>query len=322
MVGGLVSTIIPVYNRPDLLIEAVESVLAQSYRPIEIIIINDGSTDATPRVAEGLVTKHSHTVRLIQQENEGPGRARQTGLDTSRGEFIQYLDSDDLLLPRKFELQVAALVAAPQCGAAYGKTRLYKIGHRPTDVAWKRTGERLPTIFPAALKSRWWSTSTPLYHRAVLDRAGPWTSLRNEEDWEYDCRIAALGTTLAYCDAFVSDKRQHDGDQLSRDGSSDPSKLLDRAEAHRLIYGHARRAEISDDSPEMQHFARELFLLSRQCGTLGLGHASQMLFGLAREASGVTKGNGLDFRVYETAARLLGWRTAARLASCFDWLRL
>ena len=77
----------------------------------------------------------------------------------------------------------------------------------PADVAWKRTGERISTMFPSFLQSRWWDTSTPLYRRAVTDLAGPWTELRNEEDWEYDCRIASKGGRLHYCDAFVSDTR-------------------------------------------------------------------------------------------------------------------
>ena len=75
------------------------------------------------------------------------------------------------------------------------------------DVAWKRTGERISTMFPSFLQSRWWDTSTPLYRREVTDLAGPWLALRNEEDWEYDCRIASKRGRLHYCDTFVSDTR-------------------------------------------------------------------------------------------------------------------
>src|SRR6516162_4689392 len=106
-------------------------------------------------------------------------------------EFIQYLDSDDLLLPKKFEFQVSGLRQCSDCAVSYGKTRFYAYGDRPTDQPWKRTGEQIPTMFPSFLQSRWWDTSTPLYVREVTDLAGPWTELRNEEDWEYDCRIAS-----------------------------------------------------------------------------------------------------------------------------------
>src|SRR5262249_25034222 len=117
----LVSVIIPVFNRAAMLVEAVDSVLAQTHRPIEIIIVDDGSTDDTVRVADGLA---GDSVRVVHQTNAGPGAAREAGRGIARVDFMQHLDSDDLLLPRKFELQVAALRANPDCGAAYGWTRL------------------------------------------------------------------------------------------------------------------------------------------------------------------------------------------------------
>src|SRR5262249_38400237 len=195
LVEGLVSTIIPVHNRPALLQEAVSSVLAQSYRPIEIIIVDDGSNDETGSQADALAGAHPE-VRAIHRKNGGPGAARETGRLAARGEFIQYLDSDDLLLPIKFKLQVAGLRQRRDCSVSYGKARCYIIGERPIDVPWKRTGERISTMFPSFLQSRWWGTSAPLYRREVTDLAGPWTELRNEEDWEYDCRIARNGGQL------------------------------------------------------------------------------------------------------------------------------
>src|SRR5262245_17204344 len=219
LIEGLVSTIIPVHNRPLLLREAVASVLAQTYRPIEIIIVDDGSTDETAGEAEALAKAHSD-VRAIHRSNGGPGAARETGRLAARGEFIQYLDSDDLLLPTKFELQVAGLRRCSDCGVSYGKTRFYTIGDRPTNAAYKRTGERIPTMFPSFLRSRWWSTSTALYRRTLTDEVGRWTDLRNEEDWEYDCRIASKGVRLCFCDAFVSDTRNTAGTHLSAEGSS------------------------------------------------------------------------------------------------------
>src|SRR5258708_21257527 len=113
---GLVSTIIPVHNRASLLREAVASVLAQAYPHIEIIIVDDGSTDDTSMVADELAREHPEKIRVIHQTNTGPGLAREAGRLRARGEFVQYLDSDDLLLPRKFELQVAGLNAHPECG--------------------------------------------------------------------------------------------------------------------------------------------------------------------------------------------------------------
>jgi glycosyltransferase involved in cell wall biosynthesis len=320
LVEGLVSTIIPVHNRPALLREAVASVLAQTYRPVEIIVVDDGSTDQTGREAESLAEAHSE-VRAIHRENGGPGAARETGRLAASGEFIQYLDSDDLLLPRKFELQVAGLRKCSDCAVCYGKTRFYAYRDRPTDVAWKRTGERISTMFPSFLQWRWWDTSTPLYRREVTDLAGPWTRLSNEEDWEYDCRIASKGGRLHYCDAFVSDTRITRGYQLSMAGSSDPKKLRDRADAHTLILKHAHAARISHETSEMQHFARELFLLARQCGAVGLAKEARSLFELARQTSQAGRNYGLDYLLYGAGARLLGWRAMGRLSGRLDRFR-
>lgn len=321
MTHGLVTTIIPVHNRPAQLREAVESVLAQDYRPIEIIIVDDGSTDETYAAAQALAAEHPGIIRAETQTNAGPGMARERGRRLARGEFIQYLDSDDVLLPGKFSLQVAGLRANPECGVAYGKTHFCIDGTLGERSAWKRTGERIYSMFPSFLESRWWGTSTPLYSRVATDAAGAWLGLSSEEDWEYDCRIAGQGTLLVYVDEFVSEEHEHAGLRLSRGGSVLPNKLRDRADAHALILGHALRAHIGPEVPEMQHFSRELFLLSRQCGAAGLAAESRRLFELSRQASGVARSRGLDFRLYKMAASILGWVAMGRLSGWLDKAR-
>jgi glycosyltransferase involved in cell wall biosynthesis len=312
LVSPLVSTIVPVFNRAAMLREAVASVVAQTHRPIEVVIVDDGSTDDTLSAAHALADVHRE-VRVITQENAGPGAAREAGRRIARGDFVQYLDSDDLLEPRKFELQVAALIANPACGAAYGRTRLLTKEGQFVEP-WKGTARRVETMFPSFLQSRWWDTSTPLYRRFVIDAAGPWSSLRIEEDWEYDARVAALGTTLCFVDEEVSITRERAVDVAG------PAIMRDRARAHALIYEHARRFGIGHDAPEMQHFARELFLLARQAGAAGLRDESRMLFDLAREASGPGR-DRLQFRAYAAFARLAGWPLAGKIACFSDRLR-
>ncbi len=321
MIPGLVTTIIPVHNRAALLKESVESVLAQTYPKIEIIIVDDGSTDDTANVADDYARNYPSKITAIHQSNTGPGLAREAGRLRARGEFIQYLDSDDVLLPRKFELQVAGLNAHSECGVSYGKTRFSALQGNRSEVAWKRTGERIQTMFPAMLESRWWGTSTPLYRKELTDKVGPWTTLVNEEDWEYDCRIAAQGVYLDCVSEFISEERDHDGQRLSRNGTKQPRKLEDRAVAHSLILGHAMKAGITSDVIEMQRFARELFLISRQCGAAGLREKSEELFSLAKAASGIERAQRLDFRLYELLANVTGWCVLGKIACYSDSVR-
>jgi hypothetical protein len=308
MQPALVTTIIPVHNRAAMLREAVASVVAQTYRPIEIVIVDDGSTDDTARAADELANDF---IRVIHQSNAGPGAAREAARLVARGEFIQHLDSDDVLLPSKFELQVAGLDGNRDCGASYGWTRLRRRDGSVEPKPWKRSGERIETMFPAMLESRWWDSCTPLYRASLLERAGPWLPLRNEEDWEYDARVAALGVKLHRVEDWVCEVRLHDAHL-----SGQPSALADRAVAHISILESARRANIPPGSPEMQRFARELFLLARQCGAAGLRKESRSLLRLAQSIS-----EARDMRVYELTARTLGWRAAGRLAALADKVR-
>jgi glycosyltransferase involved in cell wall biosynthesis len=321
MIPGLVSTIVPVYNRAAMLREAVACVLAQTYRPIEVLIVDDGSTDDTQQACTELAIANPEVVHVIRQGNGGPGLAREAGRRKARGEFLQYLDSDDWLHPDKFARQVAALRECPDCGVSYCKTREYVIGDPPGDKPSFLTGQRLDALFPDLLSGRVWQTVTPLFRRAVTDKAGPWSKLRQEEDWEYDARVAALGTRLAWVPEFLADFRHHSGPRAGGDSLHDPLKMRWRFEAHELIYQHARRAGVGFDDPHMQHYARELFLLARQCGGAGLANESHELFDLAREASGEKRRQRWDFRLYRAAAAALGWCAAGRLACWADRIR-
>lgn len=295
-----------------MLREAVASVLAQTWRPIEIVIVDDASTDDTPAVIAELAARHPE-VRSIRKPNGGPGLAREAGRGEARGDFIQYLDSDDLLMPRKFALQIEAFENEPECGVAYGITRYRNASDEEIECTWKEANQTQKAIFPSFLLARWWETSTPLYRKSVCDAAGPWTALRLEEDWEYDCRVGALGTRLAYVAEVVAEHRDHDDGRLSRGSGADPARLRDRARAHELITAHARRAGVSIESPEFQHFGRELFHLGRQCGAAGLTEESKRLVTLARSIS-----PSADVRIYEAAARVFGWRQAGRAAAWMD----
>lgn len=309
MIKGLVSTIIPVYNRPALLQEAVASVLAQSYQDIEILVVDDGSND--PGMDESLASCEqlgAGRVHVLRQGNQGPGAARQHGLENARGQFVQFLDSDDLLLKDKFAQQVEALRRKPEAEVSYGKTR-FVAADGQVIAPWRRTGEKIATMFPSMLEQRWWGTSTPLYRRSLLNALGPIETLSNEEDWEFDCRIAGLGTRLAWVDEWVSEQRSIADNRASAGGSTDPAKLRDRARARELILRSALRAGIAPETPEFQAFVRYSFLVARQCAAAGLAAEAEHLVGCLNEALPRTL-----MRVYLLAGRYFGFRRTTRVA--------
>ena len=162
VISGLVSTIIPTYNRTTMLCEAVNSVLAQTYRPIEIIISDDGSNSDAIDTALALQSRHSEVTHVLLNRNQGAGPAREAGRQVAKGEYIQYLDSDDRLLPHKFEKQVKALSDNSQCGAAYGQISLFIDGQTPSLTPHKWSGRQIGSLFPLLLVDRWWNTDAPL----------------------------------------------------------------------------------------------------------------------------------------------------------------
>ena len=311
MIEGLVSTIIPVYNRPEMLREAVESVLAQTYRPIEVIISDDGSTDDAGRVADRLAEEHPDIIRVLHLQHRGAGPAREAGRLLAKGEFIQYLDSDDRLLPRKFEWQVSVLRQQPDCGAAYGYIQRYgdtDVNRKP--LKW--SGREFQTLFPALLVDRWWNTDCPLFRRTVCDAVGPWSDLRYSQDWEYDARVGALGTRLAHVKEFVCEYRQHGGERQTGHGRwlAPP----DRVRFFGSLYQHAKAAGVAENGREMRHFSRWVFLHARQCGEAGDAASSRACLALAIESAA---GGRSDLYVYRALAIMIGWVPAARLTS---WL--
>jgi len=322
MTPSLVSIVVPVYNRPGPLAEAVASALAQSYRPIEVLIVDDGSTDETPTVASRLAAEHPGEIRVLRRPNGGPGAARETGRRAAEGEYLQYLDSDDLLLPKKLELQVAALAGRPQLGVAYGICRETEPDGSERAPALRPSDHAIDSMFPTFLAERWWNTVTPLYRAELCDRAGPWSELRLEEDWEYDARVAALGPGLAFVPEVVAVHRDLGGGRLSRGAALDPRRLADRAAAHLSIVAQAQRTpEGSGPSVERERMARELFLLARQAGAAGLAEPSARLFRAARSLSTPERARGWDFRLYRALAACAGWRRAGRLSLRLDALR-
>ena len=200
--------VIPTYNRARLVQEAVASVLAQSYRPLELIVVDDGSTDATGAALAG-----RREVRLLRQWHTGmPGQVRNAGVRLARGEFLAFLDSDDLWQPRKLERQVAAATAA---GGTIWHTRERWVRSGRVISQRSQRHRRSGDLFEESLRKCVVGPSTVLLHRAAFIRAGGFREeLEVAEDYELWLRLTAR-YRVGYLDQELVIKRAGHADQLS-----------------------------------------------------------------------------------------------------------
>ena len=202
--GPLVSVIIPVYNGARFLRAALESVLAQTYRPFEVIVVDDGSTDDSGPIAQSF-----EEVRYIRQANQGVAAARNNGVDTARGEFLAFLDQDDLWAPEKLKLQVDHLQSHPDLGYTLTNQQFF-LEPDTTLPAWFRK-DLLSAVHTG------WVLGTLVVRRTVFEKVGKFAigySAANDSDWFF--RAKAAGIPMAVVPELLLLKRIHETNDSSR----------------------------------------------------------------------------------------------------------
>jgi hypothetical protein len=200
-----VSVVIPAYNAEAYLAEAVASALAQTHVPLEVLVVDDGSTDGTARCVQAF----GPPVRCVGQANAGPSAARNRGVAASRGEVVAFLDADDRWLPGTLAAQVAALGARPVPDVVFGWARFVDAsgaalaeGVHPT-VADLEPSRLLLAGSPLLL-------STMAARRDLLVRLGPFDpALQQGEDWDLALRLVAGGARFAAVPAVLTLRRVH-----------------------------------------------------------------------------------------------------------------
>lgn len=217
----LVTVILPTYDRAAFLGDALTSCIQQSYRPLEVIVVDDGSTDETEVLVrqwqEACATEEELTVRYVYQPNRGVSAARNLGLIQSRGEYIQYLDSDDVMHPQKVELHHAAVEAASRdhvwsesfmededTFSPFAETRQTEYNNKVL------TESAIDGPVPIA------GAHKGFYRRTACYRIGPWNeTLTRWEDKEYNLRLNCLDPRSAKVDAQLYKMRDHDEGSLT-----------------------------------------------------------------------------------------------------------
>ena len=204
-----VSVIIPAYNGERFIAQAIASALDQPGHAVELIVVDDGSTDGT-----GEVVARFPQVRYLRQANAGVGATRNHGLALSTSEFVTFLDQDDLVTPTKLETQLAYLDAHPECAMVTGHLTVFL-----------ESGVARPTWAPA-----WWfESSFPAYYlgailarRALFDTVGKFETryqVAGDSDWFF--RVKDAGFAVPVLPDVMLKRRIHDANESRRPGGAE-----------------------------------------------------------------------------------------------------
>lgn len=191
--SNLVSVIIPFFNRFGLLNNAIESVLKQSYTHFEILLIDDCSTDGTFEVTNS-------RIKLFRMENNsGPGTCRQFGLEKANGDFILFLDSDDLIVDNFLELSMQ-MHMENNCNLTFTYSTASIRGHQ--NLIWNKSDYDYDTIFPNILEGRQWHLSCQLWNRKFLVN---WENVYCWEDYEMELKSSLLNNKIAHVKQILAE---------------------------------------------------------------------------------------------------------------------
>lgn len=222
MANPLVSVIIPAYNAKKFVCEALESVFTQSYRPIEVIVIDDGSTDRTAEVVESYQTRRINKERLIfiHQQNAGPSAARNAGINVAKSKYIAFLDSDDIWTKDKLFRQVQLMETHPDTGLLFGNTRRFSRDNILVPSLFEQKGYDLNffgedfylrhAYNKILTNGNFITTGTVMLRRECIERVGNFDeNLRYSEDMDLWLRIA-VRYPIAYSKDIYMLRRIHE----------------------------------------------------------------------------------------------------------------
>lgn len=292
-----VTVVIPAYNAMRYLPETMETALAQTFTDFEVLVVNDGSTDNT---AEWVSQVTDPRVRIVSQENKGLAGARNTGIAHAKGEYIAYLDADDLWEPTKLEKQVRCLDENPEVGLVYTWTAL-------ADQYGKSTGR----VISSHAEGNVWQEliefnmvccgSTPLIRRSCFDVVGLFSpDVSPSDDWDMWLRIANKFSFGVVKEALIR-YRQHPSNSsknfqlmldtsrtlIERTFASAPTESLYlRNRSYGSIYLYLGwRAIENTDYKQAMHFRQQAcahrpqFYFSPRCIRLGVAITLMRWFG-------------------------------------------
>lgn len=251
----LFSVIIPVYNRASMIEEALDSVKAQNYRPVEIIIVDDGSTDDTADVIKDWAKINEEPGRLtlsyIYQQNAGPSAARNQGIQEISGDFVQFLDSDDQLYPERLKILAETF---EETGADFIQTGFDGFDAETGEIIERHFGRPKENQLELALRGLLWAnTLRSAFRRSLVEKVGPWNiEMTCFEDREYvEHAVAVADKPIAIYEILASARRG---------GGERVSDLLRSYEGRKYrIFCEESLAERVRDRTDISYVALQVF---------------------------------------------------------------
>jgi len=314
----LVSILIPAYNAQEFLSATIRSAVGQTWDAKEIIIVDDGSRDETLRIAKRF---ESGNVKVVSQANQGAAATRNTALSIAQGEFIQWLDADDLLAPDKIEAQIEIALRTGRSDVALSSPWAYFM-YRPVKARFKPTAlwedmSPLEWLTRKMEHNLHMQTATWLVSRQLTQVAGPWnTTLLGDDDGEYFCRVLLASDGVRFVPEAKAYYRQVGSTRVSYIGRSDK-----KLKAHWLsMKAHINYLRSLEDSERIRaaclaYLQSSLIYFYREDGRI-VTEAEEM----ARELGGQLQVPRLPWK-YSLIRAVFGWEVAKRARILFGGIR-
>jgi glycosyltransferase involved in cell wall biosynthesis len=295
------SVVIPCYNAEGHVERAVASAVAQTYPHLEVVCVDDGSTDGTPGVLRRLEAAHP-AVRVLAGPNGGAPAARNRGLRATSGAYVQFLDADDAFDPEKVERQIALATVTSADGVVGSYRRVREDGRADTFVAAE--GDAWVQL----LTRRLGITSANLWRRASLERVGGWNEAwASSQEYELLFRLLQHGASVAY-DAAVSTTLHERSGSISSDFDAPVRRRYAELRVQALEYLRREGLLEERDRPALE----AVFNVVRQVYTAD-PKAARALHRRAIPKSYVPAVSGFNTGTYVAAYRLLGFGGAERM---------
>ncbi len=260
----LVSVIIPFYNRIDLLNASILSVVAQTYKPVELILVDDNSSEVFDLSSVEPYVSQDFSIKVVRNDkNLGPGLSRETGRLISKGDYFAYLDSDDFWHKDFLEKLISCLDRNADVGMAYSKTLLIRnSGNFLRNKNDRTFNSIIPILFD--VHGRPWATGACVWKREVVNRIGPWSTSRIWEDYEYDVRGAIVNNNIIHVPEILFYVNMDSKEKISLIKNT-KQMIVDKANSILNISKHLRKSRFFSD---MEIKKRVTYYLLTSCATL------------------------------------------------------